>query len=144
MRARLLESRRRRLLTLTGPGGTGKTRLALQVAADVLDAFPDGVFFVNLAPLTRSGLVLPPSPRRSASREVGSQPLRETLHALPAREAACSCCWTTSSRCLTAAPVVADLLAACAACHGAGDQPGARCICAASDSMPSRRWPCPS
>ncbi len=45
----MLESPTTRLLTVTGPGGAGKTRIALQVAADELDRFPDGVFFVDLS-----------------------------------------------------------------------------------------------
>jgi predicted ATPase/class 3 adenylate cyclase len=47
-----------RLVTLTGPGGTGKTRLSLQVAAEVLDRFEHGAFFVELAPISDPGLVV--------------------------------------------------------------------------------------
>ena len=75
----LLRGDETRLLTLTGPGGTGKTRLALQAAADLLDDFPDGTFFVPLATLTEAELFLPAVAETLGVRETGEQPLDESL-----------------------------------------------------------------
>jgi predicted ATPase/class 3 adenylate cyclase len=66
-----------RLLTLTGPGGAGKTRLGLQVAAELSDRFADGVFFVNLAPVSDPALVVPTIAQTLDIREVTGQPLLE-------------------------------------------------------------------
>jgi predicted ATPase len=68
-----------RLLTLTGPGGIGKTRLAVQVATELRDAFIDGVAFVNLAPLSDPSLVAATIAQALEVRERGDQPLRERL-----------------------------------------------------------------
>src|SRR4051794_1380432 len=50
--------KRNRLVTLTGPGGTGKTRVAIEAASAAADRHPDGVFFVDLAPVSDEGLVM--------------------------------------------------------------------------------------
>ena len=67
------------LLTLTGPGGTGKTRLGLQVAAELLEDFLSGVFFVSLAPISDSDLVVPAIAEALALREVAGEQPFETL-----------------------------------------------------------------
>src|SRR5436309_14255758 len=59
-----------RFVTLTGPGGSGKTRLGLQVGAELLDSFPGGVFFVPLAPHTSRELVRPAIARTVGVREL--------------------------------------------------------------------------
>ena len=64
-----------RLLTLIGPGGIGKTRLGLQVATELIDAFPDGVYLVDLAPIQEPTLVISTIVQTLGLRETGGQPL---------------------------------------------------------------------
>jgi predicted ATPase/class 3 adenylate cyclase len=68
-----------RLLTLTGPGGTGKTRLALRVAADQIDRFDHGVFFIDLAPMRDKQGVLASMTRTLGLTEMGGQSLLAEL-----------------------------------------------------------------
>ncbi len=77
--ARLLGRGDVRLLTLMGPGGVGKTRLAQQVAAVVGDAFADGVVTVGLTDLRDPALMLPTVARALGLREVVGQPVEERL-----------------------------------------------------------------
>ncbi len=70
------------LLTLSGPGGVGKTRLALAVAAVAADDFPDGVTFVPLAPVTDPALVPSAIITALGVREAGDEPLIERLKAV--------------------------------------------------------------
>jgi predicted ATPase/DNA-binding CsgD family transcriptional regulator len=68
-----------RLLTLTGPAGVGKTRLALHVATQLLDSFGDGVYFVPLAPISAPALVVPTIAQTLTLREVSDRPFLDLL-----------------------------------------------------------------
>jgi predicted ATPase len=78
---RRLLSAEGRLLTLTGPGGTGKTRLALQAGADLLEEFEDGVFFVPLAAVTNPELVYSSIAASLGLKESAERSLGESLEA---------------------------------------------------------------
>ena len=76
-----------RLLTLLGPGGVGKTRLAIEVAAQLGDDFTDGAQFVDLSAVRDPALVLPTVAQTLGAREVPGSSLHETLaNALRGRE----------------------------------------------------------
>jgi len=101
-----------RLLTLTGPGGTGKTRLGLQVAAELSEVFPDGVFFVNLAPLSDPAFVLPAIAQVLDVKEMGGYALLDLLQAF-LREKLLLLLLDNFEQVVRAAAPVAELLAAC-------------------------------
>lgn len=68
-----------RLVTLTGAGGSGKTRLAIQVATDLLDRFRDGVWWVELGPLADASLVPQAVAKALGVRETSNEPISATL-----------------------------------------------------------------
>jgi predicted ATPase/predicted Ser/Thr protein kinase len=103
-----------RLVTLTGPGGTGKTRLATEAASGLGDAFPHGLFFVDLASLSEPSLVLPRIAEALGVEEAAADGADGVLEALRGRlrQDRLLLVLDNFEQVLAAAPVVADVLAA--------------------------------
>ena len=102
-----------RLLTLTGPGGVGKTRLAIEAARGVAETYLDGVIFVGLAPITDPGLVASAIAQPLGVRDVGDAPLERRLAAF-LRDRSVLLVLDNFEHLVEAAPLVANLLSACA------------------------------
>jgi predicted ATPase/transcriptional regulator with XRE-family HTH domain len=100
-----------RLLTLTGPGGVGKTRLALAVASEVAEDFADGVAWVELVPLRDPALVANAVARALGVAESGERPLPEAL-ALAVADRHLLLVVDNCEHLLPAMPLVGQLLAA--------------------------------
>jgi predicted ATPase/DNA-binding CsgD family transcriptional regulator len=100
------------LLTLTGPGGIGKTRLALQVAAHLLDHFVDGVYFVALAPISDPDLVSAAIAQSLGVREAAGRSLQGSLHDY-LRDKQLLLVLDNFEQVVAAAPLVGTLLTEC-------------------------------
>ena len=101
-----------RLLTLIGPGGVGKTRLALAAAQKLADRLADGVIFVDLAPIREPNHVLPAIAAAVGVRDSGSRPLIELLAAALAHRQVLLVL-DNCEQVVDAAPAIGELLAAC-------------------------------
>lgn len=104
------------LVTLTGPGGVGKTRLALHVATEVAQSFEDGVAFVALDALRDAELVVPTIANAVGLFDAGSQPMIERL-ITHLRSRHLLLVLDNFEHVLDAAPLIADLLAYCPRLH---------------------------
>ncbi len=109
----ILRAGEARLVTLTGPGGVGKTRLALEAASHAADAFPDGATVVWLAPVADPTLVLPTFARALGLVPRGGQPLLEVVRSY-LQQRQMLMVLDNVEQVLEAAGEVADLLSFCA------------------------------
>ena len=101
-----------RLVTLTGPGGVGKTRLGLEVATDLLEVFADRVSFVSLASIRDPDLVIPALAQVLGLKETGEQPLLERLKAF-LRDTPMLLVLDSFEQVVVGAPRLSELLTAC-------------------------------
>src|SRR5215207_3664801 len=101
-----------RLLTLIGPPGIGKTRLAQQVAVQMLDEFADGVFFISLATISDANLVVTTIVSTLGVPDVGPRTPLERLQAF-LRDKQILLVLDNCEQILAAAPQIAELLAVC-------------------------------
>lgn len=99
-----------RLVTLLGPGGMGKTRLSLQLAADLSDDFADGLYFIALAAVTEGEFVVSAIAQTLGVREVPGRTLRETLSEYVREKKMLLVLDNLEQVVAPAAPVVAELL----------------------------------
>src|SRR3989440_10836109 len=103
-----------RLLTLTGTAGVGKTRLALEVARDLVHDFADGVHVVSLAPISDPAFVIPTIAYSLGLTESGSQPLLDLLK-ISQRDKQRLLLLDNFEHVITAATLLVELLEACPA-----------------------------
>jgi predicted ATPase/DNA-binding CsgD family transcriptional regulator/tRNA A-37 threonylcarbamoyl transferase component Bud32 len=101
-----------RLVTLTGPGGIGKTRLAVQLATELLADFVGGVSFVSLAPISDSELVIPAIAQTLEVKESGALPLMDLLKAF-LKDKHVLLVLDNFEQLLEASPQLTDLLSSC-------------------------------
>jgi predicted ATPase/DNA-binding CsgD family transcriptional regulator len=101
-----------RLLTLTGPGGVGKTRLALAIASELVQTFPDGVWFVELAPIRDPALVASAIAQSMGLQEESTEPIDGRLAAVLGDQRVLLLL-DNFEQVVEAAPIVANLLITC-------------------------------